>query len=184
MPNRKTILMFAVLTPIVLLGASECSSQEPTADQKNLKAQTTIMEKATAKVPVPNVNNFLTRQYVAEWMRRMDDPSKVFYIYLLADTGNPVGYYVGTRPVSLCTLMTPPKKKWKGDWNQYGSETLGPAPTLSGVYGSGGGGCDTYYFFDAESDALIHFANFKYFVSDEPLSIDADPISVTQVQED
>lgn len=149
-----------------------------TADDKNNQARDRLMERATAKVPVPEVNNFLVRQYIAEWMRRMDDPSKVFYIYLFADTGNAIGYYVGTRPVSLCSLMTPPEKKWKGDWNRYGSEALGPAPTLSGVYGSGGGGCDTYYFFDAETDALIHFSGFNYFTADEPLGLDAEPIRV------
>lgn len=168
--KRSLIIIAALLATLTLPACQE----KATAKQKNDRARTEVMERATEAVPVPRVNNFLTREYVAKWMHKMDDPSKVFYVYLLADTGNPVGYYVGTRPISICSFMTPTVEYYQSG----GSLDLGPAPALDGVYYGAGGNCDTYFMFDAATDAVIHFSGFKYFTSDEPLSLDAEPIRV------
>src|SRR3546814_5665015 len=66
--------------------------------------------RATAAVPVPPTNNFVARQQLAEYMSRMDDPSKVWFVYLLGDNGNIIGYHIGSYPQSVCTFMTPDRK--------------------------------------------------------------------------
>lgn len=167
------------LMTCLLVAAVGCRYEvEASADAKNAQAREQTMERATYSVPVPNINNFLTRQYLADWMKRLDDPSKVFYVYLMSDVGTYIGYYIGTRPVSVCTYMTPTQKLWRGDFNQYGREALGVAPGLDGVYYGAGGNCDTYFMFDSETGALIHFSGFHYFTSDQPLSVDAEPLRV------
>lgn len=173
-----------IAAAIGVFGLTACEDKETSAKDKNLEAQRSLMEKATAAQPVPEVNNFLTRKYIAEWMKRMDDPSKTFFTYLYSNTGQEVLYAVGTRPINICTLMTPPKKKWEGDFGEYADESLGPAPTLSGVYGSGNGGCDTYYYFEAQTDRLVHFGgNWKYITSDQPMQKpEAEPLGIS-VQE-
>lgn len=109
-------------------------------------------------------------------MKRMDKPQKTFYIYILADNGSFVGYYVAQyRPVSVGTYLTPTYREYQID---YGDHQLGPAPSLDGTYRSTGGDASSYYFFDAETDAYIELNGLNYFVSDQPLNIDAPQLNV------
>src|SRR3546814_8924664 len=109
--------------------------------------------RATAAVPVPPTNNFVARQQLAEYMSRMDDPSKVWFVYLLGDNGNIIGYHIGSYPQSVCTFMTPPERaEWRAH-NNYASAVT-TAPALDGIYYKGGG-CDTSFMFDDASNAMI-----------------------------
>jgi len=174
---RKWMVLTALVTT---LGLAACDQGPPSAQDKNEQARNKLMERATNAVPVPEVDNFLTRKYIAKWMERMDDPSKVFFTYLYSNTGQEVLYAIGTRPINLCTLMTPPQKWWT-EGGAHHSEQLGPAPTLSGVYGSGGGGCYTYYYFEAQTDRMIHFGGgWKYITADQPMKApQAEPLGIS-----
>lgn len=150
---------------------------EPDTTQRGVRQQESVMERAMTQTPVPIVNHFVTRKTVEKWIRRMDVPNKLFYIYVYADTGNLIGYYVAqSRPVSICTFLTPPVREYPVNGN--GANPLGPAPTLDGVYYGQGGGCDQWYFFDAETDALIELVGFKIFSTDQPLSVNAERIRI------
>lgn len=161
---------------ITLLFVTACQPPAESSRESGEKAQEGIMKRALAKVPVPHVSNFQTRDTVAKWMRRMDRPSKTFYVYLLADTGQTIGYYVAqTRPVSICAMLTPPDREVEVLGEPH---PLGSAPALDGVY-YGEGACSGVYFFDAETDAYVEISGMDYFVSDQPLSVDADPIRIS-----
>lgn len=164
-----------------MLGNTGCEPQAATARDNNVKAQKSMMERATATVPVPQVNNFLSREAVAKQVKRLDERNKLFYVYLLADNGNQLGYYVSnTRPVSVCALLTPPDDLWQ-EADSYGrSSQLMKAPGLGGTYG--GGDCRAVFFFDAQTDTYIEVNGLNYFVSDQPLSVKSDPITVKAVQ--
>jgi len=169
------------LTAALLAG---CPAAEPSSTDQGTRVQETTMKRAQAAVPVPRVNNFLTREAVAKWIKRMDAPQKLFYIYVLADTGNVIGYYVSqTRPVTECALLTPPQRKETADLGQYTGQIKMASPGLDGVYYTNG--CDNgeAFFFDAETDAFIGISGLKYFVADQPLSLDAEPISVAGSRE-
>ncbi len=152
------------------------------ADQRNKEARKDLYNQATSRVPVPRIDNFLTRSYVAEYMRRMDTPNKVFYTYLQNKQGQPYQYIVGTKPISLCALMTPPDRTFitrKGNGVRN-------APTLGGVFygGDGSGICNMYYVFDNNSGALIQFKTPRLMISDQPLSIDTSNINRVTVDSD
>lgn len=151
---------------------------ESSTSEKGQQEQERIMQRATSAVPTYHPNNFLTRRAVDKWMRRMDVPDKTFYIYILGDNGSHIGYYVGqTRPISSCTLLTPPQRLENGEWGQGYGDFVMDAPSLDGVYG--GGGCDTsFFFFDAETDALIELQGMDFFTADQPLSVNAEPITI------
>ena len=168
-------LIFVVVMSVFL--ATGCELSEPTSRDKGAKEQESIMKRATTSVPTYSPSNFLTRKAVNKWMERMDVPNKTFYIYLLGNNGNHLGYYIGqTRPISICTLLTPPDRFEEGDRGGSWGDFVVQAPSLDGVYGKGG--CDSYYFFDAETDAYVEIKGLNFFVSDQPLSIDVDPIHV------
>lgn len=164
-----------------MMGNTSCNQQPPTARDANVAAQKSLMDRATTTVPVPKVNNFLYREAVAKQVRRMDEKGKLFYVYLLADNGQQLGYYVSnTRPVPTCALLTPPDDLWV-DYNNGGNMSqLMKAPGLGGVYP--GGDCKSVFFFDAQTDTYIEVSGLNYFVSDQPLSIKSDPITVKAVQ--
>lgn len=139
------------------------------------KEQKNTMERARQAVPTPQVDNFLTRKMVAKWMKRMDRPNKTFYIYVVADSGAMIGYYVAQyQPVSTATFLTPTKERVHGS---NGAVAL-PSPALDGTYYGEGGAASQYFWFDAETDAFISLQGLNYILSDQPLSVDAPRIKV------
>lgn len=166
--------------------ANDAARAAQRAEEANKTAQNDIMARATAQVPVPKINNFLARKNLAEYMKRMDDPAKTWYVYILADTGAKLGYYVAsTYPQSSCSFMTPPEQV--REINVHGgTQSANPiavtsAPSLMGVYYKGGG-CDNTFFFDAASGALIILTGVHTWASDVPLDVDAPLIKVAKTQ--
>lgn len=174
MSMRKIVLGILIITTAILtMGADDCGGQAEANRQKAEKARETTMERAQDAVPVPQINNFINRKAVAEYMERMDDPSKTFYVYLTSYTGKVIGYYVTrTHPISICSLMTPPDD---AEYWSNGGTTVVQAPTLNGLYANGGDGCDHYYAFTADSDTMIEFSQ-DFFISDQPLELEADQL--------
>lgn len=172
----KTFLKASVIamSVVFLVGCNEGSSNSRAEGAKN---QETIMQRAIQSSPTYQPSNFLTREYVNEYMRRMDDVNKLFYIYVLGNNGNMVGYYTGTRPVSVCTLLTPPDIVDERHGTNGRAMVTVSAPQLDGVY-SNGGNCDAYFFFDNATDALIEIKGLNFFTSDKPLNVDAEAIGV------
>lgn len=179
---RKLIYcFFGLLTLGGLLGNTGCEDRSQTeARTQNMQAQESLMNRATASVPVPHVSNFLAREAVAKQVKRLDERGKVFYVYLLADNGQQLGYYVSnTRPVPTCSLLTPPDEIWKyGDTGRTSQRLT--APGLGGTYSPGP--CNSVFFFDAATDTYIEVSGLNYFVSDQPLAIKSEPIRVKAVQ--
>ena len=177
---RTVIKLLAGLTVIgACLGNTGCEPQAgESARERGTKVQTSLMERATTAVPVPQVNNFLYREAVAKQVKRMDEAGKLFYVYIFGNNGQQMGYYVSnTRPVPTCSLLTPPDDIWK-DYNGNGGLTSQriTAPGLGGTYSPGP--CSSVFFFDAATDAYIEISGLNFFVSDQPLSVKADPIRV------
>ncbi len=175
---KKIIIASAITAIGMSLAACKVEGESSTRAQGE-KEQEAIMERATNRVPTYIPRNFLTRETVNKWMKRMDVPDKTFYVYLLGDNGNQLGYYVAqTRPINECTLLTPPDRE-----NVYSAGSTGlttsvtAAPSLDGVYGKGG--CESYFFFEASTDAYIETHGMDFFVADQPLNLDAEPITVS-----
>lgn len=166
-----------LITLCAALALTGCKVEADSREQ-NMRAQQSLMSRATAAVPVPQINNFLAREAVAKQVRRLDEKGKLFYVYILGQNGQQVGYYVSnTRPVSTCALLTP-SQEFVISGGGHHSAVLG-TPSLGGVYGFGGG-CNSHFFFDAATDAYVEISGLPFFVADQPLSVDADPIKVAR----
>ena len=171
---KKLSLMLVIIMMCVFPVISGCDANVSTQEAGE-REQESIMERARASIPTPEVNNFLTRKYTVKWMERMDVPSKTFYIYVMTDTGAYVGYFVAQyRPVSTATFLTPTKKRVHGT---NGAVAL-PTNALDGTYYGEGGAANQYFWFDAETDAMIELKDLAYILSDQPLSIEAPRIIV------
>ena len=173
---RKLILLgFLGLLLGVLVG---CDPNAPCTDAHNPQcpvyqqnaAQRTRAEayaKALAVNPQPIPNNFLARRMLIKYVERQDTPDHPFYVYVLGQTGNVVGYYVSqAAPVNVCAFLS-----YAGEGD----------PSLDGIFYGGSGsssGCDGWFIFDAATDALIVVYGGQMFVSDQPLRLEAKPITV------
>lgn len=171
-------LMSVIIVPLLLLGIAAlaltaCNEQSTTQQQEATRDR--IQDRAHQAVRVPEISNFLVRETVAEYMRRMDEPNKLFYVYVLADTGQILGYYIARgAPVNICTFLTPPDRFHRESGPAY---AMRKAPAADGVF-YGDSACNTEYFFDAETDSLIQIQGLKLFISEQPLELDAEPIRV------
>jgi hypothetical protein len=161
------ILVGTCLLASIVVGIVSCEEVQETTQQKGEKVQESLMERAISAQPVPQVNNFLTRKAVAKWMERMDVPDKLFYIYVIADNGAKIGYFVAQyRPVSTATFLTPTQRLHDDyDWGV----TMN-APSLDGTYYGSGSASSQYFFFDAETDAFIELQGLNYILMDQPLA--------------
>ena len=162
---KKFFLLLTVIS-ITLLTMSNSGCEDSTQRQGEI-VQESVMQRAINAEPTPQINHFLTRKNVVKWMERMDTPDKLFYIYVLADNGSHVGYFVAQyRPVSTATFLTPTMKRERGT---DGAVTL-PTNALDGTYYGSGGAANQYFFFDAETDAFIELKGLNYILMDQPLS--------------
>ena len=169
MKKLTQMITAGIATATIIVSISGCNKDEKSTRDLQAQKRDQIAKRADKAVPIPAIDNFLNRKAIREYMVRMDDPSKTWYVYLISYTGTKIGYYVTrTHPISVCQLMTPPET----EYDVWGNGQLGPAPTLDGVYAGSNSGCDHYYAFTADTDTLIEFSS-DFFVSDQPLNIDA-----------
>lgn len=172
------LLKPALIITLATFTLTGCKDGQSSTRDQGAQEQETIMQRAVRKHPTPQPTNFQTREAVVEWMKRMDNPDSTYYVYLMGNNGQQLGYYVAqTRPISACTFLTPPDRLAHGEWGQGYGDFVVQAPALDGVYA--GGGCNSYFFFDAATDAYIEIQGLNFFVADQPLSIEADPIRVS-----
>lgn len=176
--SKLTKVLTLLAITLFTMGNTSCEGKESTRAE-NTRARESNMERANAAVPVPTITNFAAREAVAKQVKRMDQKGKLYYIYLVTETGAQLGYYVSnTRPINVCSALTP-----VDDVNKYGAnDAVGVtrAPGLQGTYG----GCNDQnsFIFDAVTDAYIEFPNSKVgTITDMPLALDSKPIRYQQV---
>lgn len=132
---------------------------------------------AEALFPAPVLANFPLRQALVKFTEREDLLNHPFYVYILGDQGNVIGYYVAqTTPVNSCTFLSSTERIYGG-----ASPVVLTAPSLDGIFYGGGGsaaGCDEWFFFDVATDALIKIRGVRFFAADQPLLLEAAPIAV------
>jgi len=165
---------FTLATISLVLALALAGCNEPTARDKNVAVQHSLMATAVAKFPAPQPSNFPAREAVVKQTKRMDEAGKVFYVYLVGMNGQQIGYYVSnTRPVATCSLLTPPEDIITHSQTYFQVK----APSMGGTY-SPAPSCGSVFFFDALTDAYIEISGMTYFVSDQPLSLKSEPITV------
>jgi hypothetical protein len=165
--KRKIILglIVTVLVTLPLMGQSCDETYEYDRDRQHA-----IMEAGQAAVPIPEVENFLARQAIAEYMKRMDTPNKLWYIYVYADSGAFLGYFISrTYPISISVAMSNPQR--------YYSSIALPAPGIDAVYYNG---VDPvlYYFFDASTNAMCLLRGELWLAFDAPLALDVPQLRI------
>ena len=154
----KKYLIFIALT-IVLMLAVSCE-YEPSSYQVNQAAKESTMQTANVSVPVPQITNFLERQNVARRAKTMDQPDKLFYVYLFNyGVKEPVAFIVLKGKLSSLRSYLVPQER------TYGSAVLEDAD-IDGTYGENVAG-----FFGYTAAGAYFEWNMGVLVLDAPVPI-------------
>lgn len=184
---KKSILVVTASMALTLSLAG-CEDNVQTAgekaDEANRQAQDDVKARATQAVPVPHITNFQARKNIEEYMNRLDEPNKVWYVYERAPmTGEILGYYTSSSyPQSVCTFMTQPEEvKFHNETSISGDATWvkSTAMALDGVYYKGGSCPD--FFFDYNTGAMVVLDSDAVTIAvDQPLDVGAPNFSFTE----
>ena len=177
--NRKLgkIAIFAVAAAFifVFLTAGSCDDKSPRLRNESVEQRLTVLERALKAAPNPTNVNFPLRRALVEFTERQDMLDPPTYVYVLADTGQILGYYVAkTFPVNICAFLSSTE-----DVRSNGAVLT--APSLDGMYYGGAGAsspCNGWFFFDYSTNALIELIGTKIFIADQPLKVEAQPFVV------
>jgi hypothetical protein len=152
------------------------SDQRKSAQQSRGEAE----QAASAKYPIKKNVNFPKRGMLVEMAAREDLTNHAWYVYVLADTGNVIGYYVAeTVPINACNFLSQNQEIVKADYGEGWSSHVLSLPSLDGMY-YGNSECNVWVFQDAATGAVVKLGGVKFFVADAPLSIEAEAIRVTR----
>lgn len=173
------IVGIAVL--LVAMAGVLAGCTEETGGQQRSKAvreRSQAFNRATRAAPTPIPSNFPLRKALVEFTERQDLPNHPWYVYIIAQTGNPIGYYVAkTVPINACNFLS----STQDVRDDAEGNLILTAPSLDGMFYGGAGassGCDAWFFFDVATDALIQIRGVQWFSSDQPLRLDVKPIRV------
>lgn len=176
--RRRWLLIAAALVTVFFITTAEsCDETSQEAQRKkSIDYRAQAFARAERAVPLSAARNvnFPLRQTLMDWNNRADLINHPWYVYLLGDNGNSIGYYVAkTQPVSTCNFFSSTEDAADG--------YVLTAPSIDGMFygGSGAEGGCAYVFLDYTTNAVVIISpSFKFFVADQPLRIEADPIRV------
>lgn len=177
------ILLALIALPLVL---TACGAGVGSGQQKESVVQQDNYNRLVAEEPAHTMQVSPTRKTINFWIDTWGhDPDKLSYVYMQAANGQLIGYYVFKGlPVNYCVSLTPNYKfvDPPGD----GSNTLYqvPAPSIDGVYYSGGG-CQTFYGRDATTNQYIEYtvgSGINVLIYEKPLARqDVAPLGFTTI---
>lgn len=175
-----------ILAALALFGLSACT-EAANGQQRERQSQQSNYEALTSEQPAKSMAYSPTRETINFWIDTWDEPNKLSYVYLQGANGELLGYYVFRGlPVSYCASLTP-TYRWEdipGDGS--GTDAQVPAPSMDGVYYSGGA-CDTYYGIDATTDSYIEYTaglGINVLLYEQPLPRqDVKPLGFTSLDD-
>lgn len=167
------------------LGLAACGGGQPAAQKRESAIQQSSYDRLSKQQPAQTMNYSPTRASINFWIKTWDEPGKLAYVYLQAANGQLLGYYVFEGlPVSYCAGLTPSYRTI--DQGDQGADLVVPAPSVDGVYYSGGQ-CNAYYGKDATSGTYIEYTagqGISALVYSEPLPrADVQPLGFTTIKD-
>lgn len=167
------LFALALLSMVVLTACVEDDADK--SRQDDIKFRENSFTRAEQVHPVPaGLSNFPLREALVKFTLRQDLINHPWYIYIYNLDGSPRGYYVGqTYPQSACNFLSSSEKTIGFPHDGVDDhKAVVQAPSLDGVYYGGAGGsaaCDSMFFFDMTTDAMVTFSANDWTATDEPV---------------
>jgi hypothetical protein len=162
---------------LMLLIVAACGNDDEDSDRSERKTQGTSYSALVAAEPAHGMTYSPTRRTINRWVDTWNVKGQLAFTYILNNAGEKVGYYVfDGPPVSMCASLTPTYKFVDIPEDGSDSKAQVNAPSLDGVFYSGGQ-CLSYYGIDASTGSYLEFSiggALNYLLSSQPLAIDAE----------
>jgi hypothetical protein len=163
----------------LLMGASDCEGEPPPDNGFQENQQDTIneyQEQLDTAVPYPigQMVDSLERRQIRERLLRFNDPNKIGYVYLFAETGQLISFYTVKGKVSSTeSMMTTTSQVvcYKENIDDVCLTVDSP-----GDYGSFGPNENGVFFFTTEG-VLVTW-NGTYLYLDAPLQVTTEPLVI------
>jgi hypothetical protein len=171
--TRRTKIAIAGLAGMAVLFATTAGSCD---DQGNAartdKTSASNFDAQVKNDPVPNLSDSLERGNIVEHLKRNNQPDRVRYIYLLADTGGIYAYYVIKGKVSSTAAQLTPTDEVV---DRTEGDVVTQAATDDGVFGGDEGGI--YFFTDTGTEIQW---NGRWLLTDSPMQIKTPTLTLTE----
>lgn len=181
--RRLTVERIVLLTLLALLLAGMAAAYvsasgldtSPSDNRKQaVESRNASFNRAKALYPDPVTQNFPARKALVQFTARTDLLNHPWYVYILGDNGNTIGYYVAKNaPENSCNFLSSTEDIYSNDQGVVKMQS----PSYDGVY-YGNSTCDEWFFFDAATNALVQIRGMRFYTSDQPLKLAAKPIEV------
>lgn len=161
-------IAFAPLAALILAGCSSAIAEPPNAQEQQAAraqqaAQSVVFEKNA------EIDNIQRR------LKLTSNPGQIGFVLLLNQAGQPIMYTsVRGKITSGGKRLTKPENTYRVDCGQYCNETLGPAPSDEGTYGTAG---EYVYFWNTDGQYVQW--NGGYLYSDKPFRTNVQPLVVS-----
>lgn len=167
--KTSAFILAAVLT-LFAATASSCNDEGNAA--RTDKTSASNFDAQAKNDPVPNLTDSLERANIAEHLKRNNQPDRVRYIYLLADTGGIYAYYVIKGKVSSTGAQLTPTDEIV---DRTEGDVVTQAPTDDGSFGGDEGGI--YFFTDTGVEVQW---NGRWLLTDAPMNIKTPTLTLTE----
>jgi hypothetical protein len=188
MRTLKRTLVALVGLVLTVLALTACEEDPPASQASEEQSRQASYDALVTGQPSQRMEYSPTRETINFWIDTWDEPGKLSYVYLQNADGTMIGYYVMEGlPVNMCAALTPNYEKIEADLGDFNGEMLVPAPSVDGVYYSGGQ-CMTYYGKDATTGTYLEYTaglgiNVLLFEEPLPRYADTQPLGPTEVSD-
>lgn len=173
MNHKRALLALGAILAVLVAG---CTSSTPANIPQNNPQANANYDAQSKNDPIPNLNDSLERANVIEHLKRNNQPDRVRYIYLLADTGGIYAYFVIKGKVSSTGAQLTPTDNVVdvcSNATEYCPQVV-QGPTDDGSFGGDEGGV---YFFTDQGQEIQW--NGRWLLSDQPLVIKTPTLTLT-----
>lgn len=186
---RNRFVRAAALALVMLLAGAACTGDDgkESGQQSESRARQGSYEALVAAEPAQGMSYPVTRKTINFWIDTWDQPGRLAFVYIRQNDGS-YGYYIlEGPPVTLCAALTPTYEFKSIDLGSDNGHAQVPAPSVDGVYYSGGQ-CASYYGKDATTGSYLEFSigqGQNYFLATEPLpnlGADAKPLGFSTIE--
>lgn len=172
---RRTRLAAAGLAATLLLFATTAASCSGEKTEQNDPVANANFEAQKKNDPIPNLADSLERANIIEHLKRNNQPDRVRYIYLLADTGGIYAYYVIKGKVTSTGAQLTPTDDIVDPCSSTTCHQVVQGPTDDGSFGGDEGG--VYFFTDTGTEIQW---NGRWLVTDTPMEINTPTLTLTE----
>src|SRR6056297_2082488 len=108
--RKLLVILLVICLGFSLMGCEESNNTE--AQKRDQEMQGAMLSKAQTVEPAYQINNFLSRKAINDWLERVDVVDKEWYVYIHAPiSGEILGYYVSsTIPLSYGVGLSNPQQ--------------------------------------------------------------------------